>query len=221
MEIAHFQEERTYFTHDAHYCIGIDEAGRGPLAGPVVAAACMLKYPEDILHTTRRDSQWDFVRDSKHVSAKKREEIVDFIHEHFYSGVGIVSAQTIDRMNILQATFHAMKAALGDLKRHQRFDARRVVLLIDGNQNIPGVSLVQKAVVRGDARVKSIAAASIVAKVTRDRMMCDYDKTFPHYGFAQHKGYGTKVHMEALQKYGATPIHRKSFAPVKRVCAKG
>jgi ribonuclease HII len=128
--------------------------------------------------------------------------------------VGIIYPETIDRVNILQATFLAMKEAVGDLQRKLRYDNSRIFLLIDGNQKIPNLSLAQETVVSGDKIVKSIAAASIVAKVTRDRMMNEYDAQFPRYGFKKHKGYGTKMHMDALKTYGPTPIHRLSFTPV-------
>jgi ribonuclease HII len=163
--------------------------------------------PEDI------EKEFAFIRDSKTVSEKKREVLYDFIYEHFDIGVGIIYPETIDRVNILQATFLAMKEATGDLQRKLRV-GDKVLLLIDGNQKIPNLSLQQETVVSGDKFVKSIAAASIIAKVTRDRMMNDYDAQYPQYGFAKHKGYGTKVHMEALKTYGPTPIHRVSFAPV-------
>ncbi|MEI8096517.1 MAG: ribonuclease HII [Candidatus Moraniibacteriota bacterium] len=211
------------------FIVGIDEAGRGPLAGPVVASAVCYKdahfqIPEEL------EKQFGFIRDSKKLSEKKREEMFDFIHEHFYVGVGIINAETIDRVNILQATFLAMKSAVADLQRVMNLPEslretlraghasiithQDLCLLVDGNQEIPNCSYTQEVVVGGDGIVKSIAAASIVAKVTRDRMILEYDKLYPGYGFASHKGYGTKVHMDALRHLGPCPIHRMSFKPV-------
>ncbi len=201
--------------------IGIDEAGRGPLAGPVVACAALCrtfetqnsKYEIDL-----EDKRWDLVRDSKKLSPKQREAAFVFVREHFYVGVGIVSAETIDRVNILQATFLAMRSAISSLRQQVTDDMKQEkgwVLLIDGNQTIPNLSLRQEAIVDGDSLVKSIAAASIIAKVTRDRLIIEADRLYPAYGFARHKGYGTREHMDALRKYGPTPIHRKSFRPVQ------
>lgn len=199
------------------FIVGIDEAGRGPLAGPVVASAVCYKdasfqIPPEL------EKQFGFIRDSKKLSEKKREEMFDFIHEHFYVGVGIINAETIDRVNILQATFLAMKSAVADLERVMHHASiithQDLYLLVDGNQEIPNCSYTQEVVVGGDGIVKSIAAASIIAKVTRDRMILEYDKIYPGYGFAQHKGYGTKVHMDALRHLGPCPIHRMSFKPV-------
>jgi ribonuclease HII len=198
--------------------LGVDEAGRGPLAGPVVAAVACYKR-SDFFLPEGLEKEFAFIRDSKTLSEKKREEMFVLISEHFDIGVGIIYPETIDRVNILQATFLAMKEAVGDVQRKQRSldctrDDKNILLLIDGNQKIPNLSLAQETVVSGDKLVKSIAAASIIAKVTRDRIMNDYDAQYPQYGFKKHKGYGTKMHMEALKTYGPTPIHRISFAPV-------
>lgn len=195
--------------------IGIDEAGRGPLAGPVVAAAVLYKSG-DFRIPHEREKEFRLIRDSKKLSEKQRETAFALVQECFHIGVGIVSAETIDRVNILQATFLAMRAALSELERSAGLRGKEssLVLLIDGNQELPNLSLRQEAVVDGDTRVKSIAAASIVAKVTRDRLIVLADHEYPDYGFARHKGYGTREHMEALRKYGPTPIHRKSFRPV-------
>jgi ribonuclease HII len=206
--------------------IGIDEAGRGPLAGPVVAAAVTLKNGEYRMSNRGKteeaeDAMWKLVRDSKKLSEKQREIAFAFVQEHFHVGVGIISAETIDRVNILQATFLAMKSAVASLKKQlaknneQKIRDEDICLLIDGNQEIPNLSLRQVTVVDGDGLVKSIAAASIIAKVTRDRLIILADHEYPAYGFARHKGYGTKEHMDALRKYGPTPIHRKSFRPVQ------
>lgn len=196
--------------------IGIDEAGRGPLAGPVVAAAVLYKSADFNLPEVR-EKEFNLIRDSKQLSEKQREAAFMLVQECFHVGVGIISAETIDRVNILQATFLAMKAALSNLERVAKLRGREssLVLLIDGNQELPNLSLKQEAVVEGDGKVRSIAAASIIAKVTRDRLIILADHEYPAYGFARHKGYGTREHMDALRKYGPTPIHRKSFRPVQ------
>ncbi|NTV55637.1 MAG: ribonuclease HII [Candidatus Moranbacteria bacterium] len=194
--------------------VGIDEAGRGPLAGPVVAAAAALKNQEFGVMNQEEEKDWDLVRDSKKLSEKQREKAFEFVFAHFDVGIGIVTAETIDRINILQATFLAMKEAMTDLRKTLGASGREMLLLIDGNQEIPNLSVAQETVVGGDATVRSIAAASIIAKVTRDRMMAEYDVAYPAYGFARHKGYGTKEHMDALRRIGACPIHRMSFKPV-------
>ncbi len=220
MQETTFEKEWEIASQGEFLVVGVDEVGRGPLCGPVVAAAVTLKNIEyRISNAGEVDKRWKFVRDSKKLSEKQREEMFDFIHEHFHIGVGIVHAETIDRINILEATFLAMKSAIASLKQSLAKDNHRVrdedlYLLVDGNQEIPNLSLKQETVVGGDGIVKSIAAASIVAKVTRDRMMLQYDVLYPEYGMVKHKGYGTKVHMDALRKYGPTPIHRMSFKPV-------
>ncbi len=193
--------------------VGIDEAGRGPLAGPVVAAAAAYRDQASFAVAEELEKKFTFIRDSKTLSEKKREEMYDFIREHFSVGIGIVTAETIDRINILQATFLAMKEAMTDLRKTLGA-GEGMLLLVDGNQEIPNLSVAQETVVGGDAAVRSIAAASIIAKVTRDRMMLEYDAVYPAYGFAKHKGYGTKEHMDALRRIGACPIHRMSFKPV-------
>ncbi|MGN1141674.1 MAG: ribonuclease HII [Oliverpabstia sp.] len=177
------------------YVCGIDEAGRGPLAGPVVAGAVIL--PED--------SQILWLNDSKKLSARKREELYDVImHEAVAVGVGYASPARIDEINILQATYEAMREAIAKL------EVRPQILLNDA-VTIPGIEIPQVPIIKGDAKSVSIAAASIIAKVTRDRIMTEYDKIMPEYGFAAHKGYGAQAHIEALKKYGPSPIHRKTF----------
>lgn len=218
MQETTFDKELEIASREAVLVVGVDEAGRGPLCGPVVAAAVCYN-DQNFLIPDGFTKEFALIRDSKKLSEKKREELFDFIHEHFHVGVGIVHADTIDRINILEATFLAMKSAIASLKQqltknNQRVRDEDVYLLVDGNQEIPNLSLRQEAIVGGDGTVKSIAAASIIAKVTRDRMILEYDKLYPAYGLAQHKGYGTKVHMDALRKYGPTPIHRMSFKPV-------
>lgn len=174
---------------------GIDEVGRGPLAGPVVAGAVILPKNCEIL----------YLNDSKQLSAEKREQLYDVILEHAVAvGIGIVSPQRIDEINILQATYEAMRQAIGKL------NPQPAVLLNDAVR-IPQVAIQQVPIIKGDAKSVSIAAASIVAKVTRDRMMEQYEEVFPGYGFARNKGYGSKEHIETLQTMGPTAIHRRSF----------
>lgn len=174
---------------------GVDEAGRGPLAGPVVAGAVILPPDCQIL----------YLDDSKKLSARKREELYQVIMEEAVAvGVGCVSHERIDEINILQAAYEAMGEAV------EKLEVKPQVLLNDAVR-IPRIDIYQVPIVHGDARSLSIAAASVVAKVTRDRMMVEYDKEMPQYGFAAHKGYGSAAHYEALRKYGPSPIHRKSF----------
>ena len=173
---------------------GVDEAGRGPLAGPVVAAAVVF-----LPGTTLQG-----LNDSKKVSPKKREALFDAIFQIADVGVGIVSEKIIDKINILQAARLAMKQAVENLK------AVPECVLIDGNVRI-AVALPQQTIVQGDGKVASIAAASIIAKVTRDRLMVDYHKQYPEYGFDQHKGYPSPQHVEVIRRIGLSPIHRLSF----------
>ena len=177
------------------YAAGIDEAGRGPLAGPVVASAVV--FPKDVFFTG--------VNDSKKLTPKKREEIFQIIKERALSiGIGVVDSGEIDRINILQATYKAMRIAVSELSVSPLF------LLVDGRA-IPDVLWPQKPIVRGDSLSFSIAAASIIAKVTRDRMMVEFHQMYPEYGFNKHKGYGTKEHVLSVRKFGMCPIHRRSF----------
>ena len=177
------------------YLCGIDEVGRGPLAGPVVACAVILPKDCDIL----------YLNDSKQLTAKKREELYDVIMEKAVSaGIGMAGPQRIDEINILQATYEAMRQAIGNLKVVPQ-------VLLNDAVTIPEVTIPQVPIIKGDAKSISIAAASIVAKVTRDRMMVEYDEVMPGYGFASNKGYGSAAHIEALKKYGPSPIHRASF----------
>ena len=187
--------EDSLYSEGYEYICGIDEAGRGPLCGPVVAAAVILP----------KDKYIEGVNDSKKLSPKKREKLYDDIKKEAISvGIGIVDVDIIEGINILNATKLAMIKAVKDLKIKPDY------LLIDGNQLID-IDIEKQTVVSGDAKSESIAAASIIAKVTRDRMLVNFDKLYPEYGFAKHKGYGTKMHIEAIKKYGLTPIHRKSF----------
>ena len=179
------------------YIAGIDEAGRGPLAGPVVAASVILPKDCEIL----------YLNDSKQLSAKRRDELFDEIKQKAIAyGIGIVSQGRIDDINILQATYEAMREAIGRMSEKQNPD----LLLVDA-VHIPDVDIKQVGIVKGDAKSVSIAAASILAKVTRDRFMVEMDKLYPEYCFASHKGYGSKFHIEAIKKYGASPIHRQTF----------
>lgn len=180
---------------DYQYICGIDEVGRGPLAGPVVAGAVILPKDCDIL----------YLNDSKQLSAKKREELYHEIMEKAVAtGIGMVSPQRIDEINILQATYEAMRQAISNL---------RVLpdLLLNDAVTIPEVPVKQVPIIKGDGKSISIAAASIIAKVTRDRLMVQYDEVIPGYGFASNKGYGSAEHIQALKELGPTPIHRASF----------
>lgn len=196
-ELARLAAMSTYERqYESCACIcGIDEAGRGPLAGPVVAGAVILP----------KDCRIFYLNDSKKVSEKRRELLFQEIMEKAVScGVGIVSPGRIDEINILQATYEAMRQAVS------RLSVTPQILLNDA-VTIPGIDIPQVPIVKGDAKSVSIAAASILAKVTRDRMMEEYGKQYPEYGFAKHKGYGTAAHIQALRTYGPCPIHRRSF----------
>ena len=180
---------------DLAYVAGIDEAGRGPLAGPVVAAAVIL--PKDIF--------LPFLNDSKKVTEKRRDVLFDEIKQNAIAyGIGIASNTLIDEINILQATYEAMREAINSLEK------KPDVLLVDA-VHIPDINIKQVGIVKGDAKSVNIAAASILAKVTRDRIMAEYDKIYPDYGFASNKGYGTATHIAALKEVGRCAIHRKSF----------
>ena len=191
------KEERTVL--ELSPIAGVDEAGRGPLAGPVVAACAVIPL----------DYPFYYLNDSKKMSEKRREALFeDLQKEAIAFGIGIVSPERIDEINILQATYEAMREALKDMEK--RFSLSPRILLNDA-VTIPGVQIPQKAIVHGDAKSLSIAAASVLAKVTRDHIMFKYDEQYPEYGFKQHKGYGTKVHREAILTHGPCPIHRRSF----------
>ena len=185
--------ERKYA--DFQYICGIDEVGRGPLAGPVVAGAVILPKDCDIL----------YLNDSKKLSEKMREALYDEIMEKAVAtGIGIVGPGRIDEINILQATYEAMRMAIDNLKV-------RPDLLLNDAVTIPEVNIKQVPIIKGDAKSISIAAASIIAKVTRDRLMVQYEDVLPGYGFASNKGYGSSAHIQAIKELGATPIHRQSF----------
>ena len=177
------------------YLCGIDEVGRGPLAGPVVACAVILPKNCDIL----------WLNDSKKLTAKKREELYDVILDEAVSvGIGMASPERIDEINILQATYKAMQQAISKL-------SIKPDLLLNDAVTIPDVEIEQIPIIKGDAKSISIGAASIIAKVTRDRLMAEYDELMPEYGFASNKGYGSAEHIAAIKKYGASPIHRMTF----------
>ena len=185
--------ERKYAAYT--YICGIDEAGRGPFAGPVVAGAVILDPEKEIL----------YLNDSKKLSEKKREALYEEIMEKAISvGVGVVDNHVIDEINILQATYLAMQKAIAALDPQPDFVLADAV-------TIPNILMPQEGIIKGDAKSVSIAAGSIIAKVTRDRMCLEYDKLYPEYGFASHKGYGTAAHIAAIQKYGPLDIHRKTF----------
>lgn len=189
--------------YDEYIIAGIDEAGRGPLAGPVVAGCVVLDKSKEIL----------FINDSKKLSKKKRDELYDIIiNDSLAYGVGIVSEKVIDEINILEATHIAMKEAFENASK-MYFDkyGKNIDLLFVDALKIKNLDVKQVSIVHGDALSISIAAASIVAKVTRDRLMEEYDKKYPEYGFAKHSGYGTKFHMDKLKEIGPCEIHRKSF----------
>ena len=192
--IENMKEYEHKYEHLGYLC-GIDEVGRGPLAGPVVACAVILP----------KDSKILYLNDSKKLSASKREELYEVIMKEAVSvGIGMRSPERIDEINVLQATYEAMREAVGKLEVMPQ-------LLLNDAVTIPQITIPQVPIIKGDAKSVSIAAASIVAKVTRDRLMEEYDSVFPEYGFASNKGYGSAAHVEALKKYGATPIHRKTF----------
>ena len=190
-----YQYERELNEKGIKVIAGVDEVGRGPLAGPVAAACVILK----------RDSRIVGINDSKKLSAAKREELCAIIKDEAVSwGVGIVSPAVIDEINILQATYEAMRTAVKNM------GIRPEYVLADA-VTIPSLGIPQKGIIKGDAKSMSIAAASIVAKVERDAIMDEYAKVYPEYGFESNKGYGSSAHIEAIKKYGLTPIHRLSF----------
>ena len=205
-------EEMALFEQGYCFVAGLDEAGRGCLAGPVVAAAVILP-----LSPSTNEKEADImtylagVNDSKQLTGSMRERLYDVVMQHALSvGIGIGSVEVIDERNILQATKHAMRLALKQLSPSPQ------ALLLDALL-LPDIPLPQRSIIKGDARCLSIAAASIIAKVTRDRLMVQLHSHYPEYGFNQHKGYGTPAHLAALQQYGATPHHRRSFAPVREL----
>ncbi len=195
-------KEFEYKFADKKYICGIDEVGRGPFAGPVVAGAVILPKDEEIL----------YLNDSKKLSEKKREELYDIIMDKAVAvGFGMEDSGVIDEINIKQATLMAMKKAIENLKNPKTGEKYVPDMLLVDAEHIPDIGISQVGIIKGDAKSVSIAAASIVAKVTRDRMMVEYDSIYPGYDFASNKGYGTAAHMAAIRELGMTPIHRRSF----------
>lgn len=230
--------ENECYAQGFDFVVGIDEAGRGPLCGSVVAGAVMRKNREEEIS----EKEVRFIRDSKKLSEAQREKAFNIVQKYFLVGVGECDNKTIDRMNILEATMLAMRKAVSQLQQQVRsgewtmekgklkkenkkqkienekiqdtqYDRRSIILLVDGNKEMT-TSFPQRVVISGDSLEQVISAASIIAKVTRDREMISLHQQFPQYGFNQHKGYGTRIHMNALKKFGPTPIHRMSFRPV-------
>lgn len=201
---AMLEQERFYWGQGVRQVVGVDEVGRGPLAGPVVAAAVIIGP----------DFYLPGLNDSKQLTEEEREVFYDAIVTGVVAyGVGMVDHQQIDQINILQASFKAMTLALGDL--HHK-GCHPEMIFVDGDKTIPNLSLPQKAIVDGDAKSISIAAASIIAKVTRDRMMTDLASQYPGYGFERNKGYSAPEHLAGLRKLGPSPIHRLTFSPVRQ-----
>lgn len=190
-------ENEIYNTNkEIQYICGIDEAGRGPLAGPVVVASVIMP----------RDSMIEGVNDSKKVSEKKREELYDSIIEEAVSyGIGIIDEKVIDEINILEATKKGLTTSLQELK------VKPNLILVDALNKIDTLGIPYKSIIKGDALCYSISCASIIAKVTRDRIMRQWDEIYPMYGFEKHKGYGTALHIQAIKEHGLCPIHRRSF----------
>lgn len=200
------ETESKYFELGYKFVGGVDEAGRGPLAGPVVAA-CVVVGPDFKIDSTDLES----INDSKKLSAKKREKLFGLIKEKALAvEIGIVDNITIDKINILQASFLAMRRAIKKLKIEPDY------VLVDGNFKIPKLDKPQDAIIGGDGKVWAIAAASIIAKVSRDWIISEIAKKYPEYEFEKHKGYGTKLHIEKIKQYGPCPIHRMSFAPIRK-----
>ena len=189
-------EEEIYNKEDVKYICGIDEAGRGPLAGPVVVASVIMP----------KNSMIEGVNDSKKVSEKKREKLYEEITNTAIAwGVGIIDQREIDEINILNATKKGLTNSLKEL------EIKPDLILVDALTNIDTLGIPYRSIIKGDAKSYSIAAASIIAKVTRDRIMRQWDELYPEYGFEKHKGYGTKMHIDAIKEYGPCPLHRKSF----------
>lgn len=188
--------DREFFDRGIKYIAGIDEAGRGPLAGPVVVACVIL--PED--------SMIEGINDSKKISENRREKLYDIIIKESISyGVGIVYQEEIDDINILQATKKALTMSIKEM------EVKPNIILVDALTGIDTMTIPYKSIIKGDAKSYSIAAASIIAKVTRDRIMREWDKVYPEYGFSSHKGYGTAKHIQMIKEFGACPLHRRTF----------
>jgi ribonuclease HII len=193
------QEEKKLNKEGYKFVVGVDEVGRGPLAGPVVASAVLIND----FNLIKKNK---LIRDSKKLSEKQRKQAHDFLIDKVKWGIGIVSEKEVDRINILQATQKAMIKAIHNLEKKTKID----FVVLDGNMKID-IKHKQKSIIKGDQKVLSCSAASIIAKVTRDEIMIKYDKTYPKYNFKKHKGYGTFEHMKNIKKHGLCKIHRKSF----------
>ncbi|MFA5729925.1 MAG: ribonuclease HII [Candidatus Paceibacterota bacterium] len=205
------QEEKKLWKKGYKYVAGIDEAGRGPLAGPVVSSAVLI-LEKDFKHAKKIKS----VKDSKKLSEKKREEVYPNLisSPKLKWGIGMVSEKMIDKINILEATKLSMIKAVKDLEKRNKIKVDHLIL--DGKMKLD-LEIDQLSIIKADDKVFSVSAASIIAKVTRDRIMIEYDKTYPAYNFKKHKGYGTKEHMKKIKKNGICKIHRKSFAPISQM----
>ncbi len=210
LNMINLDKEQELFQSGYKLIAGIDEAGRGPLAGPVVAACVTIGQDFSI-----SPEELELIRDSKKLSAKQREKAFALIKERSTAvTIGVASHQTIDRINILQATFLAMKKAIDQTAVAPDY------ILVDGNLRIPRLKISQETIIQGDSKIFCIAAASIIAKVSRDYLMDELDKKYPGYNFSQHKGYGTKLHLAKIMEHGPSPIHRRSFAPIKDMFGK-
>ena len=202
--------ENQLFKQGFPYVAGVDEAGRGPLAGPVVAACVIIDQNFKI-----DTEDLAMITDSKKLSAKKREKLFAIIKDKTLAvEIGVINNNIIDKINILQASFLAMRQAIDKIKIKPDY------VLVDGNQVIPQLKIKQTAIIDGDAKIFVIAAASIIAKVARDWIMHTMNDKYPSYGFSQHKGYGTKIHLEKIKEFGPCPIHRLSFAPFSKKTEK-
>lgn len=192
--------EENLYNEGLKYICGIDEAGRGPLAGPVVVGAVVMP----------RESKLEFMNDSKKVTEKRRELLYDEICETALAyGIGIIPQEEIDELNILNATKKGLHLALGQVI--EKLNAKLDIVIVDALKDIDTFGITYQSIIKGDATCYSISAASILAKVTRDRIMAQWDEIYPEYGFINHKGYGTAKHIEAIKKYGPCPLHRKTF----------
>ena len=224
MKYPNFNEEEKLWKQGLNYVIGLDEAGRGPLAGPVVASAVCLDYLK--LKNLKLFENWKLkienlgVRDSKKLSPKMREVLYrELTSDKFLRwGIGVVWEDIIDKLNILEATKLAMKMAVDDVCK--KYGKEAEFLIIDGNFILPDMNISQKSIISADSKVFSCSASGIIAKVSRDNIMKDMHLKYPDYGFEKHKGYGTKAHMEALEKLGPCKIHRKSFYPVSTLAKR-
>lgn len=200
--IDRFKKESLLYNSGAQLVIGVDEVGRGPLAGPVVAAAVSFK-------NNLSEDWWEQITDSKKLSLKKRDYLSKQILQNSSYSFGVASVEEIEQLNILQASLLAMHRAVNDLLKQS--SESNAFVLIDGRNIIPNLTVKQESIVRGDSLIHSIAAASVIAKVYRDKLMQQLAEQFPNYGLENHKGYGTKYHIEAIRKHGLSVIHRSSF----------